>query len=131
MTSIRLTREKHASNEPFAFIFDVANLVRQLPTFTSRVVVRTLGKRRGCPRLSKRRNRLVVKSGAGVGIPGGAHKSTRLCCRTSDSPCSWSSVKILIHDCWFVSQTLKSTPALIANLSGSGLRMSFRNNSLS
>lgn len=46
------TGKKQASNEPFAFIFDVANLVRQLPTFTSRVVVRALGKRRGCPRLS-------------------------------------------------------------------------------
>lgn len=60
---------------------------------------------------------MVVKSGAGVGIPGGAHKP-RVCRRTSDSPSSWSSVKIVIHDCWPVSLTLKSTSALIKKSSG-------------
>lgn len=95
-------------------------------SFASRVV-RALGQRRGCPRLSERGNRLVVKSRAGVGIPGGAHKPG-LRCGISDSPSSRSSVKMLIHDCWFVSLALRSTPALIIN---EAARLSFGDNSLS
>lgn len=56
-----------------------------------------LGKRRSCSRLSQRLS-LVEERGLAVSVPSACHESG-VCWKITGSPCSGSSVEILVHDC--------------------------------